>query len=109
MSHEGILLIARAALVAFLIFATAVCRALVGPNRKRSEIMMLGTLGGMALGVFAAYVLTPWLTSMRQPLPRRSASFSAGSCRRNSSTTSNSSASYVARTRSSPRSATSAS
>jgi len=62
MSHEGILLIARAALVAFLIFATAVCRALVGPNRKRSEIMMLGTLGGMALGVFAAYVLTPWLT-----------------------------------------------
>jgi len=62
MSHEGVLLIIRAGLVAFMIFAAAVCRALVGPGRKRSEIMMLGTLGGMALGVFAAYVLTPWLT-----------------------------------------------
>ena len=62
MSHEGVLLITRTALVTVMIVAAAVFRALVGPGRKRSEIMMLGTLGGMALGVFAAYVLTPWLT-----------------------------------------------
>src|SRR5205823_9034958 len=36
----------RAALVIFLIIASAVFRVLVGPGKRRGRIMMIGTLGG---------------------------------------------------------------
>jgi hypothetical protein len=63
MSHEGVMLVTRTALVIFLIIVGAFFRALVGSGRKRGEIMMLGTLGGMAFGVLVAYLVSPWLKS----------------------------------------------
>jgi hypothetical protein len=61
MSHEGVTLVARAALVIFMIVVAAMFRALVGPGRKRGEIMMLGTLGGMSVGVLVAHPVSRWL------------------------------------------------
>jgi hypothetical protein len=61
MSHEGVVLIMRSALVLFLILSAAFFRALVGPSRKRGEVMALGTLGGLSAGVFIAFVLSPRL------------------------------------------------
>jgi hypothetical protein len=62
MSHEGVALVARAALVIFLIVVGAFFRALVGPGRKRGEVMLAGTLGGLSFGVFLAYLISQWLT-----------------------------------------------
>jgi hypothetical protein len=60
MSHEGIVLIARVVLVAVLILLTALVRVLVGPSRRRAFYMGLGTVGGMAAGVFVSWVLSGW-------------------------------------------------
>jgi drug/metabolite transporter (DMT)-like permease len=54
MSNEGVALVSRAGLVIFLIIMGAIFRALVGPGRKRGEIMLAGTLGGLSLGVLVA-------------------------------------------------------
>ena len=61
MSSEGVTLIVRAALVLFLILAAALVRALVGPGKKRGQIMLAGTLGGISIGVFVGYLISPWL------------------------------------------------
>jgi hypothetical protein len=61
MSHEGVTLIERSALVLFLILSTALFRALAGPSRKRGEVMALGTVGGLAAGVLIAYLVAPKL------------------------------------------------
>jgi hypothetical protein len=33
----------------------------MGPSRKRGEVMLVGTLGGMSFGVLLAYLVSPWL------------------------------------------------
>ena len=59
MSHEGLILIARAALVAYLIACGALFRALIGRGPKRDLLMLIGTVAGVALGIFLAYALSP--------------------------------------------------
>jgi O-antigen/teichoic acid export membrane protein len=61
MSHEGLTLVMRAALVISMVIVGAFFHALVGPSRKRGEIMLVGTLGGMSFGVLLAYLVSPWL------------------------------------------------
>src|SRR5204863_3989615 len=61
MSHEGVGLVMRAALVIVMIVVAAFFRALVGPGRKRGQIMLLGTLGGVSFGVLVAYLVSHWL------------------------------------------------
>jgi hypothetical protein len=58
MSHEGSTLVMRGALTVFLIIVGAFFRALVGPSRRRGEIMLFGTLGGISLGVLFAYLIS---------------------------------------------------
>ncbi len=61
MSHEGVALISRAALVAVLLVVTAAVRALVGPSRKRALYMGIGTLGGITAGIAAASLISRWI------------------------------------------------
>jgi hypothetical protein len=63
MSHEGLTLISRVALVAVLITVTAFVRVLVGPSRRRGLYMGLGTLGGMSAGVAIASAMSHWITT----------------------------------------------
>lgn len=51
LSPEGVRFISKAALFVVLLLAAAFARTVVGPNPKRHFRMLLGTLGGMALGV----------------------------------------------------------
>ena len=60
MSREGVELVSRVALIAFLIVVTAVMRTVVGPSKRRGFYMGLGTLGGIALGVAAASAIYRW-------------------------------------------------
>ena len=60
MSDEGIRLIMRAALIAFLIVAAAFFKVLVGPGKKRGRIMLAGTLGGLSFGVLLSSLIYPW-------------------------------------------------
>ena len=61
MSREGVELVSRVALVAFLVVVTAVMRTLVGPSKRRGFYITLGTLGGMTCGVAAASLVSRWL------------------------------------------------
>ena len=61
MSSEGTTLVARAVLVGVLILAGAIARTIAGPSRKRREIMMVGSLAGIAFGVLVAYPISRWL------------------------------------------------
>jgi hypothetical protein len=61
MSHGGVTLVMRAALTNFLIIVGAFLRSLVGSGRKRGEAMLVGTLGGISVGVLFAYLISPWL------------------------------------------------
>jgi hypothetical protein len=61
MSREGVELVSRVALVAFLIVVTAVARTLAGPSKKRQFYMGLGGLGGMASGIAVASFISPWM------------------------------------------------
>ena len=63
MSNEGVTLISRVVLVAVLIIATAVARALVGPSKRRGFYMQIGTLGGMSGGVAVALLMSRWLAT----------------------------------------------
>jgi hypothetical protein len=63
MSHEGVALVSRAAMVIFLIVVGALFRALVGPGRKRGEVMLAGTLGGLSFGVLLADLISRWLSA----------------------------------------------
>ena len=63
MSHEGVTLISRVALVAVLLIVTALVRVLVGPSRRRGAYMGIGTLGGMSTGVAVASLMSRWITT----------------------------------------------
>ena len=63
MSHEGVTLISRVALVAALIMVTAFVRVLVGPGRRRGLYMGIGTLGGISTGVAVASLMSRWVTT----------------------------------------------
>jgi hypothetical protein len=63
MSHEGIALISRVAVVAVLIIMTALVRVLVGPSETRGLYMGLGTLGGMGIGVGVASLISVSITT----------------------------------------------
>lgn len=62
MSSAGVTLISWVALVAVLIIATAIVRALVGPSRRRGLFTGIGTLGGMSAGVAAASLASRFVT-----------------------------------------------
>jgi hypothetical protein len=62
MSNEGIRLVARAALILYLIVVGTVFRALVGSSKRRGQIMLIGTLGGLAVGVLVASLLSRVVT-----------------------------------------------
>jgi hypothetical protein len=55
LSDEGVRLIMRAALVIFLIIGAAFFKILVGPGKRRGQIMLAGTLGGFSSGVRLSY------------------------------------------------------
>ena len=61
MSSEGVTLVMRAALGIFLIVVASFFLALFGPGRRRGRIMLAGTLGGISLGVFVAYLISHWI------------------------------------------------
>jgi hypothetical protein len=61
MSAEGIVLVTRVSLIAYLIVVGAVFRYLVGPSKQRGMFMLAGTLGGLSSGVAVAYLISPWL------------------------------------------------
>jgi hypothetical protein len=63
MSNEGVTLISRVVLVAALIVATAVVRALVGPSKRRGLYMQIGTLVGLSVGVAVASLMSRWLAT----------------------------------------------
>jgi hypothetical protein len=63
MSHEGVTLISRAALVVALIIVTAFVYVLVGPSRRRGLYMGMGTLGGISVGVAVASLMSRWVTT----------------------------------------------
>ena len=63
MSSEGVTLISRVVLVAVLILATAVVRALVGPSKRRRFYMQVGTLAGMSAGVAVASLISRWFAT----------------------------------------------
>jgi hypothetical protein len=60
MSHEGVTLIMRAALILPLVVIGACVRAWIGPSQRRGDIMLVGTLGGVSGGIFVAYLLSTW-------------------------------------------------
>jgi hypothetical protein len=57
MSHEGFVLLLRAAVVLALILVTAIVRTFIGPSRRRGAVMGAGILGGLALGVACSYLV----------------------------------------------------
>ncbi len=61
MTGEGVALVSRVALVALLIFVTAVVRTVFGPSKRRGFYLMLGTLGGITAGVGVASLTSGWL------------------------------------------------
>lgn len=63
MSNEGVALILRVVLVAFLIVVTAVVRTWIGPSKKRGLYMGLGMLAGMGAGVATASLMSRWLST----------------------------------------------
>jgi hypothetical protein len=57
MSHEGVVLVVRGAVVLSLVLVGAVVRTFIGPSKKRGGVMCAGMLGGMALGVAFSYLV----------------------------------------------------
>ena len=58
MSHEGVALIARAALIVVMIAVASVCRVLAAPGRRGNAFLLAGTLGGIASGVAVAALIS---------------------------------------------------
>ena len=63
MSAEGVALVSRVALVAVLIVTTAFVRVLIGPSKRRGQVMAIGMLGGMAAGIAAASLMSRWIAT----------------------------------------------
>ena len=61
MSNEGVALISRVALVAVAVIVVAVVRTLAGPYKRRGLYLQIGTLGGMAVGIAAASLISRWV------------------------------------------------
>jgi hypothetical protein len=57
MSTEGVRLVLRGAVILYLIVVGGLFRALVGSSKRRGQIMLIGTLGGLSSGVFLASLL----------------------------------------------------
>ena len=62
MSSAGVTLIGRVALVGVAVIANASLRALVGPSKKRSLYMGVGTVAGITAGLAAASLVYSWVT-----------------------------------------------
>jgi hypothetical protein len=58
MSDEGARLVARVALLLFMLMASAVVRALVGPGKARGRVMLVATVGGIAAGMLVTWVMS---------------------------------------------------
>jgi Co/Zn/Cd efflux system component len=57
-SRAGLVLLIKAIVVIAFIVVGAIVRTLAGPSRRRGQIVMVGTVGGLALGVLSAYLLS---------------------------------------------------
>jgi hypothetical protein len=51
----------KAAVVIYLTAAATIFKTLIGPGRRRGQVMLVGTLAGVASGVLVAYPMTAWL------------------------------------------------
>jgi len=63
MSHEGVMLVTRLALVGLMIVAGAVVKTFIGPSKRRGYVMLVGMLGGMSFGVLINARLSTWLNT----------------------------------------------
>jgi hypothetical protein len=57
MSTEGVRLVLRGTVIMYLIVVGGLFRALVGSSKRRGQIMLIGTLGGLSFGVLLASLL----------------------------------------------------
>jgi hypothetical protein len=57
LSNEGVWIVSRFALVAVLVLLAAALRTMVGPSRRRGQVMTAATLAGLAVGVLIATAL----------------------------------------------------
>jgi hypothetical protein len=53
----------RLAMFTLGVIAMAVVRAVIGPGRRRTLLILAGTLGGISFGVAVAYVISRWTRS----------------------------------------------
>ena len=58
MTYEGVWIVSRGAVIVVLILIAAALRTMVGPSKRRGEVVTLGTLGGLTLGVLTATALS---------------------------------------------------
>ena len=63
LSDEGVRLLSPGALVVVMVVVTAFARTLVGRNPKRHVRMFLGTIGGLAAGIWMGAPLSAWIGS----------------------------------------------
>ena len=61
LSAEGERLLGRGAILVVALLVTAFARTLVGRNPKRHFRMALGTIGGLAAGIWASAPLSAWM------------------------------------------------
>jgi hypothetical protein len=61
MSTEGARIIAKGAVIIYLVTAAMIFQRLIGQGQRRRHVMLAGTLVGFALGVLAGYPLSDWL------------------------------------------------
>jgi hypothetical protein len=61
MRTEAATWVSRVALVVFVVFVPPFFRAVIGPGRKRSQLMLAGTLGGISFGLLLARPVSQWL------------------------------------------------
>jgi membrane associated rhomboid family serine protease len=60
-SSEAVTLVVRVALVLFLIVAVALFGTRVRPGKKRGQVILAGSLGGILVGLVVGYLISPWL------------------------------------------------
>jgi hypothetical protein len=58
MSTEGVTHLTRVGFVLYLLVVGTAFRTWVGTSRRRGEIMMVGTIGGLSLGVLVAWLIS---------------------------------------------------
>ena len=58
LSYEGVWTLSRVALVVLLTLLAAAVKTMVGPSKQRRRVMLVGTVGGLTLGVLGSPLLS---------------------------------------------------